>query len=286
MIRAQAPAKVNLTLEVLRRRSDGYHEIRSLAMFAGFGDQLEISPADGLHLSIDGEFADAAGGGEGNIVLKAAGLLRAECGTGRGAHIHLTKEIPVGAGLGGGSADAAAVLLALNSMWGCHLPIEGLCALAPKLGADVAMCLMARPLLAEGIGECLTLLAEGVPTLHAVLVHPRVPLLTADVYRALKVTESRAMQEKLPPAGLTALEFIEWLATSRNDLEAAALSVSPHVAEVLAALRQQGAPLVRMTGSGACCYALYEAPHDAQRAAAVLARSHPHWWTKVSSLGA
>ncbi len=286
VIRTQAPAKVNLTLQVLGRRANGYHDIRSVAMFADIGDMLEVHASDRLSLTVDGLFADAAGAGEGNLVLKAARLLQEATGRMYGAQIHLTKHIPVGAGLGGGSADAAAVLQALNRLWDCGLSPEALAALAPQLGADVAMCLVARPLLAEGIGAHISLLPEGLPTLHAVLVHPCVPLLTAEVYQALVVPDRPTPPLAMPTTPLAATDFIRWLATMENDLEVAARTVSPQVAELLAALAEDAPPLVRMTGSGACCYALYLTAEEAEAKAIKIAARHPHWWVRATRLAA
>ena len=284
MLKRTAPAKVNLSLRILGRRADGYHLLESLTTFAELGDEISVAPADRLTLTVDGEFAAAAGGGKGNLVLKAAQLLQERTGCAQGATICLTKHVPVGAGLGGGSADAAMALHLLNELWTLNVSRDTLIGWAPELGADVAMCLAARPVFACGIGEILTPLPSPLPAFHAVLVHPRTPLLTADVYRALQVV---AQPSRLPAPG--ALNPAQWLAYMRaqgNDLEPAAMQVSPDVPKVLHALQQltPAASLVRMTGSGACCFALYPTPDAATQAAAHIRAQHPHWWVVATPL--
>lgn len=283
MIIEHAPAKLNLTLHILGKRADGYHEVESLVAFAALGDTLEVEAAPVLSLAVDGEFAAASGAQEENLVLRAARLLQAEYGVHAGAALRLTKRIPVGAGLGGGSADAAAALRALNQLWQLALPDAALMALAPKLGADVAMCIASRPAIARGIGEKLEPLAVPLPALHGVLVHPRTPLLTKEVYAAFALSPAPApIFSQLQ----TAHDFLAALKTARNDLEPAALTVSAEVGSVRAAL-VNAVPtpaLVRMSGSGACCYGLYTRAEDAARAAETLAQQHLGWWVQATAL--
>ena len=214
-----APAKVNLTLQVTGRRTDGYHLLNSLTTFAVLGDELAIALANGLHLTVDGEFADDAGQGESNLVLRAAHLLRDKTGCRQGARIALTKHLPVGAGLGGGSADAAATLHGLNKLWQLDLSDDTLAAWAPELGADVAMCLLSQPVLARGIGDELTSLPFQLPALYAVLAHTRMPLLSVDVYRALDALGKPAREEiPLFTDSLSFPAFVCWLQTVPNDI--------------------------------------------------------------------
>ena len=251
------------------------------------GDVLAVEAADGLRLTLDGPFAEAAGGGEGNLVLKAARLLQAYAGTQRGAALRLTKNIPVGAGLGGGSADAAAALRVLNRLWGLGLSMEALQVLAPQLGADVAMCLASQPVIARGIGEVLTPLPWPLPAVYAVLVHPRTPLLTVDVYRARAAMPSMEPIRTVAFLPSTFVALVEELGATRNDLEDAARQVSPDVARVMQALAR-AVPIpdfVRMSGSGACCYALYATQDAAVRAASAVRTAHPPWWVAVTALG-
>lgn len=286
-IRIFAPAKVNLTLHILGKRADGYHDIESLTAFAQFGDGLEVCASDKLQLSVEGEFAAAAGGGDANLVLRAARLMQAKTDCTRGAAIRLEKYIPVGAGLGGGSANAAAVLHALNRLWALDVPLDTLLSWAPELGADVAMCLAARPTIARGIGEVLTPLPNALPEIHAVLVHPRTPLLTSDVYRALVMKDGAQPMLLTSPALQDFAQCITYLTHCRNDLQEAAMQVSPDVGRVLQALAKTipRAPLVRMTGSGACCFALYATAQEAADAAVQLQTRHSGWWVKATALG-
>lgn len=237
MLREQAPAKLNLTLHILGKRADGYHEVESLVAFAAVGDVLTAEAADEVTLRLDGAFAEAAGGGEGNLVIRAARLLQQKTGCTQGATLHLTKHIPVGAGLGGGSADAAATLRVLNRLWGLDVPIAQLEAWAQGLGADVAMCIASRPVMARGVGEQLSPLKNALPPLHAVLAHPRTALLTKDVYAAFTLTPTKPSAGDGDTARNT-VEWMQYLAAARNDLEAAASEVSNEVGQVRTALQK------------------------------------------------
>lgn len=279
----RAPAKLNLFLHVLGRRADGYHTIETLVAFTELADQLTISEAPNLSLDVAGEFASDTGGNETNLVMKAALALREVTGVTHGAQLTLTKNIPVGGGLGGGSADAAAALRGLNRFWALGLNQRELQTIAKTLGADVPMCLQAVPALARGIGDELVPLMQPLPMLYALLVHPRVPLLTKDVYAAVEMPASiPAWREETANASA----FLASLSSTRNHLQRAAIRVSGHVAEVLLTLEtlEPRAPFVRMTGSGACCYALFAEQSDAQKAANNVHEHHPDWWTQVTAL--
>ncbi len=281
-ITLRAPAKLNLYLHILDRRDDGYHVIESLVVFTELADVLTISPGHGLTLSVAGEFADAAGVGDSNLAMKAARALQTHAGITHGAELTLTKHIPVGAGLGGGSADAAAALRGLNRFWWINLSPPALRKLAVTLGADVAMCLDSVPTMARGIGEELTPVLHPLPMMHAVLVHPRTPLLTKDVYAAFRLGNTANPWND----HFTSKDFIASLKPTHNHLQRAAIVVDGHVAEVLLALEtlQPAADFVRMTGSGACCFALYQEEAAAQRAAAQLKKHYPNWWIALTRI--
>lgn len=278
----RAPAKLNLFLHILGKREDGYHAIESLVVFTEFADTLRIDPADALAFDVDGEFAAFSGDTQDNLVLKAARTLQAKANVTQGAKLTLTKNIPVGAGLGGGSADAAAALRGLNRFWNANLTQRELKEIASTLGADVAMCLDSTPAIARGIGDELTPLLTSLPKLHVLLVHPRTPLLTKDVYGAFELGAVKAAWD-VPQAGK---DFLPALSKTRNDLQRAAIQVNSLVAEVLLTLEtlQPQADFVRMTGSGACCFALYRDATQAKSAAKQLQNAHPEWWVKVTSI--
>ncbi|AXC49073.1 4-(cytidine 5'-diphospho)-2-C-methyl-D-erythritol kinase [Paracoccus suum] len=260
MIVEAAPAKINLALHVIGRRADGYHLLDSLVAFAEAGDVITLS--DGTGFAVCGPFADDVPTGGDNLCLRALRLAGAE------ARVQLDKRLPVAAGIGGGSSDAAAVLRAARRM-GQPVPPD-----LAALGADLPVCMAAPgPARMRGIGEQVTPLA-GLPALHLVLVNPRQPLATPAVFAALKSRENAP----LPPLPLApdAGGLTEWLAGCRNDLQAPAISLAPVIAEVLAALEAQGARLARMSGSGATCFGLFPTAKAADAAAQAL--SVRDWW--------
>lgn len=286
-VTVQAAAKLNLFLHIVGKRADGYHLLESLVAFTDMCDAIEISAAETLHLNMDGEFVPDAGAGDGNLVLKAARLLQEKTSTNHGAALRLTKNIPVGAGLGGGSADAAATLRGLNDFWQLHVPMPTLQQWATQLGADVPMCLASTAAMARGIGDELTPIS-ALPQMHGVLVHPRVPLLTAQVYEAYR-HQSRPVWGAVGNDcdALTLPELLAMLKTTRNDLQLPAIGISPLIAEVLLALETllPMPLLVRMTGSGACCFALYEHAEEAARASTHLKTEYPLWWVQQALIG-
>ncbi len=281
-----APAKVNLTLRVLGQRSDGYHEIESLVAFAEFGDTLSFSPGGELALTVRGPNAAKAGENADNLVLKAAQAFAVRvAGVGLGAFV-LDKRVPVAAGLGGGSADAAAALRLLARA--NKLPVDDgrLHDAARVTGADVPVCLDPRPRLMRGIGEILSAPLK-LPALPAVLANPGVALSTKSVFAAWKRAASEAL-----PLDVTAVakignreEYLQLLATQTNDLESAAIAVEPMIAEVLGALRAlAGCRLSRMSGSGATCFALFSSAAAAIESTKALSSKYPHWWVRASAL--
>ena len=253
------------------RRSDGYHLLDSLVVFAGVGDMLSASPADELSLDVTGPFASALGGEADNLVLRAAHALAAEAGVTPRARLLLNKCLPVASGIGGGSADAAAALRLLQRLWSVP-PASA--ALTASLGADVPVCLASRPARMRSIGEHL----EPAPLLPAcgiTLVNPGVPVATADVFRARRGDYSRAAD--LPPAWSNVAAMVSDLAPLRNDLEAASVALQPIVGEALSALAATtGCRLARMSGSGATCFGLFDDAVAAASAATALQR--PGWW--------
>ena len=282
-----APAKINLTLRVVGRRADGYHELESFVVFADFGDRLSFAPGGALALTVNGPTAVQAGDGADNLVLKAA---RALAGLIPGlvlGNFHLEKQLPVAAGIGGGSADAAAALRLLARANGLAADDPRLYAAARATGADVPVCLDPRPRVMRGVGE---LLSDplSLPPLPAVLVNPGTALSTKSVFAGW--TPAAAPSPPLDPAALQAArsneELIERIRASANDLEVAAIGLAPVIAEVLADLRAlEDCHLARMSGSGSTCFGLFATGSAADAAANILSGKYPHWWIKSAMLG-
>ena len=285
-----APAKVNLYLHVGPPKSNGRHDLDSLVVFSGTGaaDHLTAEPAEELSLAVTGPYAAAAGAGEDNLVLQAARALQAASGNQTGARLSLKKWLPVAAGIGGGSSDAATALRLLTKLW--NIDPAHAAALAPGLGGDVPVALAGQPALMRGEGERVTPLA-ALPSIAAILINPGVPCPTGPVFRAydaagggVRFKEIAPLPEFSSPKALAA-----WLVDQRNDLEAPAISLVPEIGAALEFLRAQpGVLLARMSGSGATCFALFEALAFAERATAMLAleKDKAHWWSATSRLGA
>ncbi|MBX9946866.1 MAG: 4-(cytidine 5'-diphospho)-2-C-methyl-D-erythritol kinase [Reyranella sp.] len=268
-----ARAKVNLWLNVVGRRADGYHLLDSLVAFTDLADTLEARPADRLSLDLDGPVAAPLAGLADNLVLEAARLLAGRAGVAPRAALRLAKHIPVAAGLGGGSADAAATLQALVELWQVAMPVEDLFDLAARLGADVPMCLAGRAALVSGVGEVLRP-APPLPDCAVLLVNPGTPLATPDVFAARRGTFAPVRPDAPPWQDLPGL--VGALAARGNDLTDAAVSLQPAIADVLAALRRSaGARYAAMSGSGATCFALYDSLDAARAAATDLPGA---WW--------
>jgi 4-diphosphocytidyl-2-C-methyl-D-erythritol kinase len=275
-----APAKVNLALHVLGRHPDGYHELDTLVVFADVGDTVSVRPADAIALSVDGAFAGIAPPGGDNLVLKAAALLRERAGVAAGAEIRLTKRLPAGAGFGGGSADAAAALHALNDLWVLGLGLDALMLIGQALGADVPMCLVSQALRARGRGERIGPV-EGWPALPMVLAWPGAPASTASVFATLAGRQNPPLSDLGAPA--TPAEAAALLAACRNDLEEPAQRLVPAIGTVLETLRAtEGCLLARMSGSGSGCFGICADRYATRRAAAALASIQPDWWVKAA----
>jgi 4-diphosphocytidyl-2-C-methyl-D-erythritol kinase len=269
-----APAKINLALHVTGQRADGYHLLDSLVTFTRFGDRIGVSPAEVDAFSLSGPFAGPLSQTDDNLVIRARDLLReaalAAGGDAPPVHIHLEKNMPVASGIGGGSADAAATLRCLARLW--DVRSVDLAALGLRLGADVPMCILSRPLVARGIGEALTSV-PGLPAFALVLVNPLTGVSTPAIFRALQNKDNAPLDLAAAPADENA--WIAMLDSARNDLAAPARALCPEIADIETALTATGARLVRMSGSGATCFGLYRDPDEAERAATTLAAQHP-----------
>ena len=287
-----APAKINLALHVTGRRPDGYHHIETLVVFADFGDMVTTAPgADGrMGLSVKGQFAPPLAEAvppADNLVVRAATELARAAGSRKlpGAKLVLTKRIPVAAGLGGGSADAAATLCLLNREWGLRLGHDKLAEIGLRLGADVPMCIASRPLIATGIGERLKP-AHGIPAMPIVLAHPGGSLSTADVFARLARADRTSLPEA-PARFRSLLDVIFWLRKARNDLEEPAIAASKTAGAAAKALRSDPECLfARMSGSGAAAFGIFTTMDAAERAAARLQEAKPRWWVVPAMTGA
>ncbi|NDV98492.1 4-(cytidine 5'-diphospho)-2-C-methyl-D-erythritol kinase [Salipiger sp. PrR002] len=276
-----APAKINLTLHITGQRDDGYHLLDSLVVFAPVGDALRVAPAEDLSLRVEGPEAAGIPANGDNLALRATAMV----GEGQGAEIVLEKVLPVASGIGGGSADAAAAARAVLAELG---PLDETTMTRAEgallaLGADVPMCLASRPVRVRGIGEGLE--PVTLPPLPAVLVNPRVPVSTPQIFRSLTSRDNPPMPERLPEfAGAEGL--IDWLRDMRNDMEPAARALEPVIGTVLSELEAlPGCRLARMSGSGATCFGLFASMAEAGAAAEALRAARPDWWIAEGLLG-
>jgi 4-diphosphocytidyl-2-C-methyl-D-erythritol kinase len=288
---ADGRAKVNLTLRVVGRRVDGYHDLESVVAFADCADRLTLTPGSELELKMSGPLAGACGETSDNLVLKAARLLGQRVPDLKVGSFTLDKLLPVAAGIGGGSADAAAALRLLAQLNDLAPDDERLLGVALLTGADVPVCLASRPCDMTGVGE--TLLPLSLPIMPCVMVNPRVPVATKDVFAALGLRNGELLVGATdvfrgtawPEAGASVEDWVEVLAASSNDLEAPATRIQPVIGEVISALSgTNGAWLARMSGSGATCFAIYENTADAGRAAEKIRLDHPGGWVHAGTL--
>jgi 4-diphosphocytidyl-2-C-methyl-D-erythritol kinase len=291
MLIEEGRAKVNLTLRVIGRRVDGYHELESMVAFADCADRLTLTPGSTLDLTMSGPLAEACGETSDNLVLKAAHLLRDRVPGLKTGHFTLDKVLPVAAGIGGGSADAAAALRLLAQANGLTAGDARLIEVAQLTGADVPVCLGSHACVMTGVGEAL--LPLSLPELPCVLVNPRVPVATRDVFNALGLRNGELLvgatdvmrATAWPEQGASVEDWVEVLAASSNDLEAPAMRLQPVIGEVIAALNAtDGAWLARMSGSGATCFAIFETAAEAQAAAQKIQLDHPPWWVHAGVL--
>jgi 4-diphosphocytidyl-2-C-methyl-D-erythritol kinase len=284
-------AKVNLTLRVVGRRVDGYHDLESVVAFADCADRLSLLPGPRLDLKTAGPLAQACGETADNLVFKAAQLLGERVPDLKLGEFTLDKVLPVAAGIGGGSADAAAALRLLAQANGLAIDDARLIEVAKLTGADVPVCLASRACVMTGVGE--TLLPLALPKMPCVMVNPRIPVATRDVFAALGLRSGELLvgvadvfqAAAWPEAGASLEDWIEALAAGSNDLEAPATRIQPVIGEVLAALSAtNGAWLARMSGSGATCFAIFENTAEAQRASQKIQFDHPQWWVHAGLL--
>ncbi|RCS23415.1 4-(cytidine 5'-diphospho)-2-C-methyl-D-erythritol kinase [Phyllobacterium salinisoli] len=275
-----APAKINLALHVTGRREDGYHLLESLVAFAEFGDQIDVSPAAQDRFVVTGPFAHAIPSDASNLVLRARDALRSRFPSRAGAvEIVLEKRLPIASGIGGGSSDAAAALIALNRLWGLDLGMPALCDIGLSLGADLPMCLhgqqTGRPLIARGIGETLHTMPR-FPSLPMVLANDGTGLSTPLVFRALLRRDNPPLPS--PPDFADIGTVCAYLRETRNDLYAASLTLAPGLGGLLGLFVQSGALYAQMSGSGATCFAIFSDRAAAADAAAFLKARHPQWF--------
>lgn len=274
-----APAKVNLALHVTGRRADGYHLLDSIVVFTDFGDTISLQEGIGPLLTIAGPYGAGLGVGDDNLICRAATAIADKLDRSlEGLQLHLEKKLPVEAGVGGGSADAAATLHLLNDHWGRPLSFDQLIDLGLALGADVPVCLAGRSMRMSGIGEQLAPLnrmgAEGI-----VLINPGVGVPTGKVFSALDGRYGDALGDV--PAKITT----DWLATKRNDLERPAMSIAIEIGDMLSTLNQVGScRLARMSGSGATVFGLFDSREIAVDAARIIRSAHPDWWVQGGGL--
>ncbi len=279
----KARAKINLTLRVLGRREDGYHELESLVGFTDLADKLELEPGTGSALEISGPFAAACGRIADNLVLKAVAALSARVGGLKAGRFLLDKQLPVAAGIGGGSADAAAALRLLARSNGIPADDPRLESAALAVGADVPVCLASRARIMRGVGELLSA-PLPIPALPAVLVNPNVPVSTRDVFAAWAGSKGSDKYLGSVPAEPEAMTG--FLAGHGNDLTQAAIACAPAISDVLIALRAlPGQQLVRMSGSGPTCFALFKSSGEALAAARRLQAERKEWWVCATTIG-
>ena len=281
-----APAKVNLTLHVLGRRADGYHEIESLVAFADVGDRLTLQPGKQLDLAVQGPTGAAAGAAADNLVLKAARALADRVKGLRLGRFVLDKQLPVAAGLGGGSSDAAVALRLLARANGLGLHDERVRAAAQATGADVPVCLEPKARMMRGIGELLSD-PMTLPEIAAVLVNPGVAVPTKDVFAALAapVLAGPPEPDEFIAIDTDAASLVPLLTGRRNDLQPPAIKLRPVIADVLRALEgSTNCLLARMSGSGATCFGLFGSAAAADEAAQRMQAAHPGWWVRATKL--
>ena len=263
-----AYAKINLALHVRRRREDGYHDIETLFAFAQHGDQLQASLSDTLGLTIDGPFASGLSADDDNLVMQTANRLRAQFSITNGASIRLTKNLPVASGIGGGSADAAAAARLLNRLWDIHASEQELADVLAPLGADIPACVFSRTSFGSGTGTALEFCDDSmVSARHLLLVNPLQSVSTAAIFKAWDGEDRGAVERG---------DIWQATLSGRNDLEPIAAAICPAITDILNVLARANPAMVRMSGSGATCYALFAEAKDMETAKAHL---DPLWWS-------
>ena len=283
----RAPAKINLTLHIVGRRADGWHALESLVVFSRSGDVLALEPGATSSLTVVGPTAGAAGAGDDNLVLRAARALAARVPRLQVGAFTLTKRLPVAAGIGGGSSDAAAALRLLARANGMALDDPRLVEAAVATGADIPVCLAATARMMRGVGDLLGPVLD-LPPLPALVVNPGVPLETKAVFARMGLAPGWTNAASAHPTfvdGEAADTVFTALRRGRNDMEDAACVLAPIVSDVLAVLgAARGCRLARMSGSGATCFGLFTDCRAVVRAQQAIAKVHPGWWTKATML--
>ncbi len=287
MIVAHAHAKINLALHVTGRRGDGYHDLDSLVAFADLHDALTLSRHDRYCLTVHGPHARAllsphATSGQ-NMIDKAVALLSRDVDMRvQKVAINLQKNLPVAAGLGGGSADAAAALTGIVALFNINITPSRLQRLAAKLGSDVPVCVHGRACRMRGRGDVIALV-PSLPDLALLLVNPAVAVTTPQVFSGLTTATNRPLPEF--PKAFSTTGFITWLQGCRNDLLPPALTLAPVIGETIAAIKiLPGCLYTSMSGSGATCFGLFETREQAKTARRHIKRDHPHWWSQTAKL--
>jgi 4-diphosphocytidyl-2-C-methyl-D-erythritol kinase len=283
----RAPAKINLTLHVVGRTADGWHELESLVAFSRGGDDLLLSPGEPLSLEVQGPTAEASGDLDSNLVLRAARNFAARYESAVLGAFRLFKRLPVAAGIGGGSSDAAAALRLLARVNRVPLDDAGIRAAAAATGSDVPACLQLRARMMSGRGEILGPVLD-LPPLFALVVNPRVPVATKDVFARLGLASGTSSGFGNHPSmmpNMHADAVLDVLRKGRNDMEAAACVLAPIIGDVLAVLAvAPGCRLARMSGSGATCFGLFADCKSAARAKKAISKAHPGWWVRTCLL--
>jgi len=285
VIEAFAPAKINLFLHVGEKRGDGFHDLQSLVVFVDVGDTLAFSPSPELTLTLHGPFASGLEAEDDNLVLRAAQALAKHTGRPAAkAAIRLMKQLPVASGIGGGSADAAAVLRGLTRLWALDLSWTELRAVAETIGSDVPVCVESKASWMEGRGERV-MPAATLPQMPMLVVNPGIAVSTAEVFRTLATRHGTGRINRATPLS-SPRELIAFLTKTSNDLQAPAQQIAPVIGHVLDELsRMPGAELWRMSGSGATCFALFYDQNAAEMAQVALSHTHPDWWVRATRIG-
>lgn len=287
----KVPAKINLYLHVTGKRPDGYHLLDSLIVFTDICDEVEISPSDKFSLEISGPFAHLVENDERNIVARAAAAMAAACGREKNIAIKLVKNIPVGAGLGGGSGDCAATILLLNELWQAGLPQAELEKIGLKIGADVPVFIGRKAAFVSGIGEGLKNLAS-LPELYAILVYPHKALSTKDVFGHVILNGASQSEGSALKQSKEILRYaqddngiINFLKTQRNDLEIPAIKALPELKGLIEDLASlEGVEFARMSGSGSTCFAVFSDKSKAEKGLAAMRTKYPDYWVSLCGL--
>lgn len=276
-----APAKINLFLHITGKRNDGYHLLQSLFAFADYGDEIRIEESNNFSLAINGPFSDSILSEE-NLITKSVTALENHTGRRANCKIRLTKNIPVGAGLGGGSADAAATIKALIDFWDIKVPDKKIDNIALSLGADIPACLYNRPCFVEGIGEKIIPI-NSFPALPAILVYPNKGCSTTEIFDRYNLSPSKIIT---PPENLNdKQQLMEFLKKQKNDLTATAIDHIPEINNILDEIKnQKGCLISRMSGSGSTCFGLFETKEDSENAVQNIKKNNPGWWVQAVTI--